>query len=200
MVDGKAPMAEQGDPNVADLKERRPLQIANAPIVQVDDEPGRDGGDLACDGHRLAKDVINLAAERERQPRADAGRTRGIKRFEIDHRDERQGVARLIEQGLQHAGIIARRAAVHGIARVGENDESGFRGDRTTYSLARRDALRRPELFAQLPSQVGHLFRKLPGQRRIVVCMHDDRPASLGDVEPRLHRIGRDVQHAVALF
>ena len=67
------------------------------------------------------------------------------------------------------------RAAVIGMGPIGNRHAKIYRED-------------------DLAELVGQLF----GELRIVVGMHDDRPAPFGHVEPGLHGIGRDVEDAAA--
>ena len=74
MVDREAAMTEQRDMYGACLEECRPLQVAYASIVQIDDETGRDGGNFGGDGDRSTKRAIDFAAKFERDDSTDAGR------------------------------------------------------------------------------------------------------------------------------
>src|SRR3984957_16966212 len=112
VIDREATVIEQRDENRAHLQESRPLQVANAAIVQIDRESVGNRSDFSGDLDGLTVDVVDLAAQFHRDLSTDARGERRIYRLGVHHGNESGTGDPLIEQGAQDAGAIAGRATV----------------------------------------------------------------------------------------
>ena len=135
VIDGEATVIEQCNENRAHLQKSRPPEVANAAIVQIDRESVGNRSDFSCDLDGLTEDVIDLAAQFDRDLSTDAHGERPIHRLGVHHGNESGAGDPLIEQGTQDAGAIAGRAAVNRIAGVRQDNQATFRFHRAAHRL-----------------------------------------------------------------